>query len=182
MKYSASPVYYRGLGSVNKTKIDSSVPSNQSPKMVRASVSAKFCLLWQICLNCSCLSPIVPGALISRLLILNTHFTSKATSNPQQVSGALKIIETREKGDATSLWKAHFLICYQLGPIITRDGCNKGAKRLFHRHCCSAGNSADKEELWWGEKKPALNKRAITVQPNKVTVIINCCQSQWKSN
>lgn len=72
------------------------MPSNQSPKMVRASVSAQFCLLWQICLNCGCLSPVVPGALISRLLILNTHFTSKATSNPQQVSGALKIMEARE--------------------------------------------------------------------------------------
>ena len=72
------------------------MPSNQSPKMVRASVSAKFCLHRQICLNCSCLSLIVPGALISRLLILNTHFTSKATSNPQQVLGALKIIETAE--------------------------------------------------------------------------------------
>lgn len=154
--------------------------------MVRASVSAKFCLLWQICLNCSCLSPIVPGALISRLLILNTHFTSKATSNPQQVSGALKIIETRETGDATSLWKAHFLIYYQLGPIITRDGCNKGAKRLFHRHCCSAGIQRIKKSF--DGKKPTHNippaprKRAITVQPNKVTVIIKCCQSQWKSN
>lgn len=115
--------------------------------MVRASVSAKFCLLWQICLNCSCLSPIVPRALISRLLILNTHFTSKATSNPQQVSGALKIIETVETGDTASLCKEHFLIYYQLGPIITRDGYNKGAKRLFHNRGCSTGNSADKKEL-----------------------------------
>ena len=71
--------------------------------MVRASVSAKFCLHRQICLNCSCLFLIVPGALISRLLILNTHFTSKATSNPQQVLGALKIIETTEAGETVSL-------------------------------------------------------------------------------
>jgi len=141
------------------------VPSNQSPKMVRASVSAKFCLLWQICLNCSCLSPIVPGALISRLLILNTHFTSKATSNPQQVSGALKIIETEEPGDATSLCEAHLLLRYQLGPIVARDGCNKGAKRLFHRHCCSAGDSAEKKKMIFffffnvEKKKPPHNKK-----------------------
>lgn len=91
----------QGSASVNKTKIDSLVPSNQSPKMVRASVSAKFCLHRQICLNCGCLSLLVPGALISRLLILNTHFTSKATSNPQQVWGALKIIEATEAGAAS---------------------------------------------------------------------------------
>lgn len=105
--------------------------------------------------NCSCLSLLVPGALISRLLILNTHFTSKATSNPQQVLGALEMIGTAEAGDTASLWKERFLIYYQLGPIITRDGNNKGAKRLFHNDCCSTGDREDKKELWWKN----LNKR-----------------------
>lgn len=110
------------------------------PKMARASAFAKFCLHRQICPNCSCLSLMVPGALISRLLILNTHFTSKATSNPQQVWGALKIIEAAEAGSAGLFVKGPFSYLLPAGPNHHQGALHKGAKRLLHNGCCSAGD------------------------------------------
>lgn len=147
------------------------------PKMARASAFAKFCLHRQICPNCGCLSLMVPGALISRLLILNTHFTSKATSNPQQVWGALKIIEAAEAGAAASLWKAHFPIYYQLGPIITRELHTKVLKGSSTMTGAPPGIETMKRGFD-GEAE----QEAKASQPNKVTVIIKCCQSPWKSN
>lgn len=155
------------------------MPSNQSPKMVRASVSAKFCLHRQICLNCSCLSLIVPGALISRLLIFNTHFTSKATSNPQQVSGALKIIETTGGGGRHSLFvKGTFSYLLPAGPHHHQgrwqQRCWKAVPQWLLLHWGFGG--------WKRALMEKSEQEAKAVQPNKVTVIIKCCQSPWKSN
>lgn len=147
------------------------------PKMARASALAKFCLHRQICLNCGCLSLVVPGALISRLLILNTHFTSKATSNPQQVWGALKIIEGTEAGAAASLWKAHFLSTTSWAQSSPGSGTTKVLKGCSTMTAAPPGIEPMKRSF-----DGKSEQEAKAVQPNKVTVIIKCCQSPWKSN
>lgn len=144
------------------------------PKMARASAFGKFCLHQQICPNCGCLSLMVPGALISRLLILNTHFTSKATSNPQQVWGALKMTGASEAARplcerpiflSTTSWA-------QSSPGSSTTKVLKGSSTMPAAPPGIAGIATMKRSF---DGKSEQEAKAF--QPNKVTVIIKCCQS-----
>lgn len=124
-----------------------------------AHVSLDFLCYGRFSLNCGCLSPCVPGALISPLQILNTPSTSQATSNPQQVWQCMCVCVCFKMPEA--VWAGErvqkafvsrtFFVRNQLSPSAPREGDNQGAKRLA-RHCdCTTGNSEfDKAELGGG--------------------------------